>query len=92
MEVIGKITHEGEENVKVYDLLLETLTKLKSAKMLKILRLQFVTDLLIILGYWPEGRALSFPDEKLEEVIERQIYSERVGRRILENTDNQKDD
>ncbi|MCX6704096.1 MAG: DNA repair protein RecO [Candidatus Woesebacteria bacterium] len=84
MEVVGRITHEGEENVKVYDLLLDTLQKLKSAKMLKKLRLSFVTDLLIILGYWPGDKTLFSPDEKLEEVIERAIYSERVGKRMVQ--------
>ena len=84
MEVIGRITHEGEEKTEVYDLLLETLQKLKTAKMLKKLRLQFVTNLLIQLGYWPVDKPLYSPDEKLEEVIERQIYSERVGKRMIE--------
>jgi DNA repair protein RecO (recombination protein O) len=84
MEVVGRITHEGEENVKVYDLLLDTLQKLKSAKMLKKLRLSFITDLLITLGYWPSDKTLFSPDEKLEEVIERAIYSERVGKRMIQ--------
>jgi DNA repair protein RecO (recombination protein O) len=84
MEVIGRITHEGEENTKVYNLLLDSLLKLKSTKMLKKLRLGFITDLLITLGYWPSDKPLYSPDEKLEEVIERQIYSERVGKRMVE--------
>ncbi len=84
MEVVGRITHEGEEKTEVYDLLLDSLQKLKSAKMLKKLRLNFITDLLITLGYWPGGKILYSPDEKLEEVIERQIYSERVGKRMVQ--------
>ncbi|HUC95142.1 MAG TPA: DNA repair protein RecO [Candidatus Saccharimonadales bacterium] len=88
MEVIGRITHEGEENADVYNLLFDSLQKLKSTKMLKKLRLNFVTELLITMGYWPRERVLTFPDEKLEEVIERQIYSERVGKRMLEKADN----
>jgi DNA repair protein RecO (recombination protein O) len=84
MEVTGRITHEGEENINVYDLLLETLTKLKSVKLLKKLRLDFITALLITLGYWPSSKPLMAPDEKLEEVIERQIYSKRVGKRMVE--------
>jgi len=84
MEVVGRITHEGEEKTEVYNLLLTSLQKLKSAKMLKKLRLDFITDLLIILGYWPVGIPLFSPDEKLEEVTERQIYSERVGKRMIQ--------
>jgi DNA repair protein RecO (recombination protein O) len=82
MEVIGRITHEGEGNTGVYDLLLESLEKLKTTKLLKKLRLDFLNNLLIILGYWPQGKSLSDPDQKLEEVIERQIYSKRVGKRL----------
>jgi DNA repair protein RecO (recombination protein O) len=84
MEVVGRITHEGEEKAEVYNLLLESLQKLKSTKMLRKLRLDFITDLLITLGYWPIGVPLNFPDEKLEEVTERAIFSERVGKRMIQ--------
>ena len=50
MEVVGRITHDGEEKADIYNLLLETLSKLKTAKMLKKLRLDFITSLLITLG------------------------------------------
>jgi len=82
MEVVGRIIHEGESNIELFNLLSSTLTKLETAKELKKLRLDFVLQLLTLLGYWPRGVALPNPDEKLEEVIERQIYSERVGKII----------
>ena len=85
MEVIGRITHEGEENTEIYNILLNALTKLKSANMLKKLRLNFITDLLIASGFWPADKILNAPDEKLEEVIERQITSVRVGKRVMED-------
>jgi len=81
-EVIGRITHEGEENIEVYDLIVDTFERLKTMKLLKKLRLEFVTQLLILLGYWPKGKVLDNPDEILEEVTERAIYSERVGKII----------
>jgi DNA repair protein RecO (recombination protein O) len=83
-EVIGRITHEGEPNRELFDLMLDTLDKLKSAKELKKLRLNFVTRLLTTLGYWPKGKILLDPDNKLEEVIERQITSVRVGKRMIQ--------
>lgn len=83
MEVVGRITHGGEGNTGVYDLLLESLEKLKTTNLLKKLRLDFLNKLLVTLGYWPQGELLSDPDQKLEEVIERQIYSKRVGKRML---------
>lgn len=84
MEVVEKITHEGGENVELYDFLLLSMEKLKKEKLLKNLRKDFVVNVLKILGYWPKDKDLSFPDEKLEEVMERQIYSKRVGKRVLE--------
>jgi len=82
-EVVGKITHEGEVNERLFDLILENLEKLKSETELKKLRLDFILRLLILLGYWPTGKPLLDIDNKLEEVIERQINSVRVGRMML---------
>ena len=84
MEVIGKITHESEKNEDLYMLILESLNKLKTETKLKDLRLDFVLKLLTLMGYWPRGQKLSNTDEVLEEVIERQISSVRVGKRMLE--------
>jgi len=83
-EVIGKITHDGEANFEVYNLLTTSLEKLKEEKELKKLRLDFVLELLILLGFWPKGKVLLDVDKKLEEVIERQINSVRVGKMMLE--------
>jgi len=61
-----------------------SMEKLKTAKKLKELRMEFVVNLLKLLGYWPKDMKLPLPDEKLEEVLERQIYSIRVGKIMLE--------
>lgn len=82
-EVVGKITHEGEPNHEIYGLLVTSLEKLRTEIDLKTLRLDFVYKLLTVMGYWPEGKLLSDPDEKLEEVLERNINSVRVGKRVL---------
>lgn len=84
MEVIGKITHEGEKNEELYSLILSSLDNLKKETQLKKLRFDFIHELLTIMGYWPQGKVLPNPDEVLEEVIERQISSVRVGKRMLE--------
>lgn len=84
MEVINKITHEGESNIELFNLIVNNLETLKTTKRLKDLRLDFITKLLILMGYWPENKLLSNPDEELERVIERQIYSERVGKRMIQ--------
>lgn len=82
MEVIGRTTHEEERNPEVFRLLLAYLEALKREKELKRLRLSFVLELLTTLGFWPKGKALSNPDLKLEEVIERQLSSVRVGKKL----------
>jgi DNA repair protein RecO (recombination protein O) len=79
-EVIGKITHEGEANLSLFNLILQSLKQLESEMELKKLRLDFIYNLLTLLGFWPAGKDLANPDEKLEEVIERQLYSKRVGK------------
>lgn len=83
-EVIGRITHEGEPNLELFNLISESFGKLKTTNRLKKLRLEFISDLLILLGYWPKGKILLSPDEKLEEVIERQLSSLRVGKRMIQ--------
>lgn len=84
MEVVGRTTHEEEPNYELFNLILDYLKRLTQERQLKKLRLDFVLRLLILLGFWPKGKSLPSPDEKLEEVIERQIASFRVGKRMIE--------
>jgi DNA repair protein RecO (recombination protein O) len=83
MEVIGRITHEDEPHQEFFDLILDYLNNLKTEIKLKKLRLNFIVELLTVLGFWPKGKILINPDGKLEEVIERQINSVRVGKKII---------
>ena len=84
VEVLSKATHEGEENTELFNFVCSVMDKLKSAKKLKELRLEFVAGILKILGYWPKDKTVNLPDEKLDEILERQIYSKRVGKLMLE--------
>lgn len=84
MEVVGRITHEGEKHEELYFCLLKYLNHLKFSTKLKALRTEFVYEVLVILGFWPKGKLLISPDAKLEEVIERNIFSVRVGKRMIE--------
>jgi DNA repair protein RecO (recombination protein O) len=83
-EVVGKITHESERNTELFDLINKTLGELENTNRLKELRYKFMTKLLVLLGFWPEGKEIQDPDSLLEEVIERKIGSARVGKRMLE--------
>ncbi len=80
MEVISKITQDKEKNEAIFEHLLVYLKKLKTLKTLKKLRIEFVTKILVLLGYWPYGQELVDVDQKLEEVIERKVSSVRVGK------------
>jgi len=84
VEVVGRITREGQSHPEFFYLIQEYLNQLKIQKELKSLRLDFILRLLTVLGFWPKGKILVDPDKKLEEVLERQVNSSRVGKRILE--------
>lgn len=83
MEVVGRVIREDKKNEKLYSYLLKTLRKLKTSKTLKKLRKDFVYETLILLGFWPKGKAMDNPDAVLEDVIEREINSIRVGKKLL---------
>lgn len=83
MEVVGKITHEHERGNNLFDLILSYLERLEKENSLKALRFAFIEDLLVLTGFWPKGKKLLYPDEKLSEVIERNINSVRVGKKVL---------
>lgn len=83
MEVIGRTTHEGEKNSELYEYILKSLQRLKTERKLKKLRLNFILELLIILGFWPKGRSLPNPDTFIEEVTERGLSSVRVGKKLV---------
>lgn len=83
MEAIGRTSHENEPNHEVFDLLLSYLNELKDGSQLKKLRLDFILKLLIIQGFWPKGKPMDNPDYVLEDVVEREMNSFRVGKKLL---------
>lgn len=83
-EVVGKSIKEGEKHQGFFDFLINYFSSLEKEDNLKLLRAQFIKDLLVSLGYWPKEKDIVNPDKILEVVIERNINSSRVGKRILE--------
>lgn len=79
-EVISKIG--DTKNEKLFDLLLDYLIELKGDIHLKNLRDNFTKEVLIVTGFWPEGKILENPDLILEEILEKRMGSIRVGRKI----------
>ncbi|MGB6839171.1 MAG: DNA repair protein RecO [Microgenomates group bacterium] len=83
VEVVGRITKEEEKNEELFNLLLKTLKKIKTTKALRKLRKDFVYNILVLLGFWPKGKVLDNHDIVLEEVLELNINSVRVGKKLL---------
>ena len=61
---------------------MEYLKDLKNTHSLKELRLEFVEEILIHLGFWPMGKLMKGHDKVLESVTERKMGSVRVGKKI----------
>ncbi len=83
MEVVGRVTQEGEKNENFFALILKYLQNLKTTKSLRKLREEFIFQTLVLLGFWPKGRRMDNPDKILENVVEREINSIRVGKKLL---------
>ena len=82
MEAIGRTTREGEKHEELFDLAIKYLNLLKESSSLKTLRADFVYEVITTLGFWPKGRPLIDPDTQLEQIIERNLSSIRVGKKL----------
>lgn len=82
MEVVDKITREGEENKELYRCICNHFYGIENTKSLKELRKSFVSDVLVISGYWPHGKELDRPDELFENITEKKLSSVRIGRKL----------
>lgn len=83
-EVIGRVTRDEEKHTELFEILKNYFSKLKTSKNLKQLRLNFVTEVLVNLGFWPILKKMVNPDLILEGIVERKINSSRVGKKMLQ--------
>ncbi len=83
-EVLQKITRDEEKHLELFSIVEEYFEKLKIESKLKKLRLEFAKEVLISLGFWPEGKEMINPDMVLEGVTERRMSSSRVGKKMLQ--------
>ena len=83
MEVVGRVTREDKKNENFFTLILKYLQNLKTTKSLRKLREEFIFQTLVLLGFWPKGKIMDNPDKILENVVEREINSIRVGKKLL---------
>lgn len=82
-EVVEKITREDEAIDSVYFLLDNFLKKLEEENDLKKLRLEFVQQILLDMGYISELEETKDMDIILDDILERKINSVRVGKKVL---------
>lgn len=83
MEVVDRIIQQEEKNGEIFDLLDHYLEKLGSEKKLKKLKDEFIVKILILSGFWPKDKKVGDPGKTLEYILERRIFSARVGKKVL---------
>lgn len=81
-EVTDKLTQPGEPDPVLFGLLAKYISRLQETNKLKKLREKFILEILVLLGYWPDGKFMIDPDAALEEVVERRVNSARVGKKL----------
>lgn len=82
-EVIGRMTRDSEVHRDVFEMLKKYFNKLRDSSDLKTLRLSFVKEVLVNLGFWPGDKVMENPDLMLESIVERKLTSARVGKKML---------
>lgn len=82
-EVVGRLMREYDVNKEVYLILINYLEKLQDTNRLKNLRLDFLKEIVVVTGYWPEGKHIQDPDDLLKDIIQKTPNSLRVGKRVL---------
>lgn len=84
VEVVDKLVHEDEPHSDLFNLLAEYFDSLTKNDGLRRVRLRYIEDILILLGYWPRGKKMHDPDSELEKIVERELKTKRVGK-IIQN-------
>jgi DNA repair protein RecO (recombination protein O) len=82
VEIISKLTQTEEKHEFLYYFLAEKLHELNDSRSLKTFRLKAACDLLMQLGFWPDGKVLDDPDAIIESLIEKKLSSIRIGKSI----------
>lgn len=83
LEVIEKISKEQEENTILFEILDTFLLRLEYETKLKILKEEFIYEVLTKSGYWPSGKKIINHDIILSEIVERRINSLFIGKKMF---------
>lgn len=83
-ELVDGLCPENQENIRVYFLLKETLTRLSRGESSKSIINEFEMQLLTILGYWNKTEfAQAFDTQDfIENILERKLKSRKIFEKI----------
>lgn len=82
-EIIDRLTQEGQVHEEVFEMLLSTLRTLLNLKNLREEKEKFSKSILVSLGFWRKNLELIGSQKVLENIIERNLYTPRVGKKLL---------
>lgn len=83
VEVVNRLVQAEEKNYQFYIHFINYFQLIKTTSLLKRLKEYFIYDCLVLLGFWPKGKKMDYPDQVLEDITERKLSSARIGKKIL---------
>jgi DNA repair protein RecO (recombination protein O) len=83
MEAILRLTQEEEKNELFYEIVRKYLKNLEVSSNLRNLRKTFIYEALVEMGFWPRSKKMFNHDQILEEILERNMNTVRIGKKIL---------
>ncbi len=83
METVRRLTEEEVPLPGYFGFVLNAMTKLQHTSKLRSFRKEFIRGSLVELGFWPKGKELDDPDGELEGIVEREMTTKRVGKKML---------
>jgi DNA repair protein RecO (recombination protein O) len=83
VEVAVRLLNEDEKNEKYFETLRHFFNRVKDEKKLKSLRKEFIFNTLTQFGFWPIGKKMEKHDFVMQNILEKDISTIRVGKKLL---------
>lgn len=82
-EVVMKLTEPDSKSYQLFETLNYYFDQLNQSNSLQKTRRDFIYDILVDLGFWPEGQIMQNPDQELQEIVDRKLNTPDIARKIL---------
>ncbi len=82
-DISDALVRDDDKSNDLFEFIREYFQKLATSKNLANFRKEFVRNILVLQGFWPENKQLKDPDKLLESILERKPSSQRVGKAVL---------